>query len=102
EGARGQVVATLAALLAAEPTRGIFDANSDAMIPEARCSCGSPMPRGERIANPAERATRLAGSFCWRPSKGARPCNAVVPEGLCVDGAVDPVGTAPDLVAELP
>src|SRR5437773_6621288 len=29
--------------------------------PRGAMSCGSPMPRGERIAKPAERATRLAG-----------------------------------------
>src|SRR2546427_1184846 len=30
----------------------MLDRNSDAVIPEARCRAGSPMPRGERIAKP--------------------------------------------------
>src|SRR5437867_605991 len=35
-------------------------------------SCGSPMPRGEQIAKPAERATRLAGSFtAWTSTNDA-------------------------------
>src|SRR6267143_1866973 len=31
--------------------------------PRGAKSCGSPMPRGEQIAKPAERGTRLAGPF---------------------------------------
>src|SRR5712691_12093007 len=31
--------------------------------PRGAKSCGSRMPRGEQIAKPAERATRLAGPF---------------------------------------
>src|SRR6266568_2490590 len=31
--------------------------------PRGAMSCGSPMPRGEQIAKPAERGTRLAGPF---------------------------------------
>src|SRR2546427_11417690 len=30
----------------------MLDRKSDAVIPEARCRAGSPMPRGERIAKP--------------------------------------------------
>jgi len=38
--------------------------------PRGAMSCGSPMPRGERIAKPAEQATRSAGLFfeAWRRS----------------------------------
>src|SRR2546427_4004791 len=36
--------------------------------PRGAMSCGSPMPRGEQIAKPAERGTRLAGPFFCRES----------------------------------
>src|SRR5256885_16722444 len=35
------------------------------MNPEARCTCGSPMPRGERIAKPTEWGTPTQAVFFW-------------------------------------
>src|SRR2546422_8532868 len=37
--------------------------------PRGATSCGSPMPRGEQIANPTERNTRLVGLFLRLPVK---------------------------------
>src|SRR5438132_10219235 len=34
--------------------------------PRGAMSCGSPMPRGEQIARPAEWSTHAAGLFRWR------------------------------------
>src|SRR5439155_26333830 len=39
--------------LARLPHGCTLEHNSDAVIPEAQCRPGSPMPRGERIAQPA-------------------------------------------------
>src|SRR5467141_1339384 len=53
--------------------------------PRGAMSCGSPMPRGEQIAKPAERGTRLAGPFFprvmgWNSSRWTH--QAVQPEHL--------------------
>src|SRR5438132_1901725 len=52
------------------PTRSCDRPARKHIAPSLRCtdprgamSCGSPMPRGEQIAKPAERGTRLAGPF---------------------------------------
>src|SRR5690349_19514058 len=47
-----------------------FRADADCNVlrchePRGAMSCGSPMPRGERIAKPAEWATRSAGFASW-------------------------------------
>src|SRR5579884_1597752 len=65
--------------------------------PRGALCCGSPMPRGERIARPAERRTRLAGIFLMRPETslflalllGAAPHRAA-PQ--CPDGSAPPCG----------
>jgi len=44
----------------------MFKFNSEAMNPEA-LSCGSPMPRGEPIAKPAEWVISLAGLLYSTP-----------------------------------
>src|SRR5438034_589780 len=56
-------------LLAGCPAGHILDRNSDAMNLEARCRAGSPRPRGEQIAKPAEQATRSAGFFRLPPPR---------------------------------
>src|SRR5437773_1846300 len=43
--------------LARQPHGCTLEHTSDAVIPEAHCRPGSPMPRGERIAKPAEWGT---------------------------------------------
>src|SRR5436190_1121274 len=68
---------------------------SDAMNPEARSRAGSPMPRGEPIAKPAERARRLAGSCFARLMPGGNmrfascrtPCLAL---GVLLAGCSEP------------
>src|SRR2546427_5543696 len=68
---------------------------SDAMNPEARSRAGSPMPRGEPIAKPAERARRLAGSRFARLMPGGNmrfascrtPCLAL---GVLLAGCSEP------------
>src|SRR5256886_8944834 len=68
---------------------------SDAMNPEARSRAGSPMPRGEPIANPAEAARRLAGSCFARIMPGGNmrfascrtPCLAL---GVLLAGCSEP------------
>src|SRR3989440_2867444 len=68
---------------------------SDAMTPEARSRAGSPMPRGEPIAKPAERASRLAGSCFARLMPGGNmrfascrtPCLAL---GVLLAGCSEP------------
>src|SRR5438046_702702 len=68
---------------------------SDARTPEARSRAGSPMPRGEPIAKPAERARRLAGSRFARLMPGGNmrfascrtPCLAL---GVLLAGCSEP------------
>src|SRR6266566_1518976 len=51
--------------LAGRSPGGMFKSNSDAVSREARITCGSPMPRGERIAKPAERAIFAWPALSW-------------------------------------
>src|SRR5256885_12883947 len=68
---------------------------SDAMNPEARSRAGSPLPRGEPIAKPAQRARRLAGSCFARLMPGGNmrfascrtPCLAL---GVLLAGCSEP------------
>jgi len=61
-------------VIAGRSPGSMFKFNSECYEPRGALLCGSPMPRGERIAKPAERARRLAGVLscgAWANQAGA-------------------------------